>query len=103
MSKIFSFVELETNTGITDEIYVSGIPDWQDIEKMNIYNKLLEKDGNIEYINVMLNSYCFGDCKGVELTTEEDLQYISSLENFNQSAEVDWLSSFKFKIYPHKI
>lgn len=103
MSKIFSFVELETNAGITDEIIVAGIPDWEDIEKMEIYNNLLKSNENTEFIKVVLNSYCFGHDKGVGLTNTEDLEYITSLENFKESAEVDWLSSFKFKIYPHQI
>lgn len=100
MSKIFSVVELETNTKINERFYMSGIPDWQDIEKCKIYKKIMEKYKDIKHVNIKLNSYCYGNC-GIKSTTSKDLEYISSLENFEENENVQWLQNYKFTIYPN--
>lgn len=40
MSKIFSMVELEANTGITYSGYMSGMPDREDVENSDLYQEL---------------------------------------------------------------
>lgn len=103
MSKIFSFVRFETNTGLTHTDYIAGIPDLNDIKGSRAYKKTLQLCEDIEFIQITLNSYCYGSYKGIEPTTTKDLEYISSLKNFIQSNEVDWLQNNKFVIYPQYI
>lgn len=45
MSKIFSVVELETNTGISDSRLMGGIPDREDVEGSDLYQELVEDCG----------------------------------------------------------
>ena len=101
VSKIFSLVELETNTKLNHKCYMPGIPDWQDIEKCEKYQKVLEKYKDIKFIDIKLSSYCYGNCGGIKSTTRKDLEYISSLENFEGNEEISWLQNYKFTIYPH--
>ena len=102
MSKIFSYVEIKTNIGIIEYTYMPGIPDWDDIEKCILYKKLIETYKDIEYIDVNLESYCYGKSKGVDTTSIKDLEYISSWKNFTQREDVDWLQNYKFTIYPQE-
>jgi hypothetical protein len=42
MSKIFSVVELETNTGVSDSGLMGGIPDREDVESSDLFLELVE-------------------------------------------------------------
>lgn len=87
MSKIFSLVELETNTGITDSGYMGGIPDREDIENSDNYQELLEDCGSTESIQVTVNSYTYGEGES-EPADEKDLEYIRSQKDFTERDEV---------------
>lgn len=100
MSKIFSVVELETNTGIQDNGLMGGIPDREDIESSDLYQELVEDCGGLEYINVKINSYIYGDGES-ENTSEEDLKWIKSQPDFINSDEATPIQNISFTIlYP---
>ena len=50
MSKVFSLVGLETNTGIRDAGIMSGIPEVEDIQNSDLYKELVEDCGCSDYI-----------------------------------------------------
>lgn len=52
MSKVFSIIGLETNTGIRDVGLMSGIPEVEDIQKSQLYKELVEDCGESEFITV---------------------------------------------------
>ncbi len=97
MSKIFSFVELETNTGIEDKGYVSGIPDREDIQQSALYQELLEDCGGSQYISVVVSSYMYGEGEG-ENADDEDLAFIRSQEDFVEQYDVDLIGKDDFVI-----
>lgn len=99
MSKIFSVVELETSTGISDSGYMGGIPDREDVKKSDLYQELLEDCGDTASIQVTVNSYTYGDGER-EHADDEDLEYIRSQKDFTDRDEVEWLQSNSFTIYP---
>ena len=100
MSKIFSVVELETNTGISDSGLMGGIPDREDVEGADIYQELVEDCGGSEYINVTVNSYIYGEGES-ENASGEDLEWIKSQPDFINSDEVTPLQDTSFTIlYP---
>lgn len=101
MSKIFSLVELETNTGVFDSGYMGGIPDREDIENSDIYQDLLEDCGGAESIQVTVNSYSYGEGES-QPADGKDLEYIRAQKNFTERDEVDWLQSDSFTIYPEQ-
>lgn len=49
MSKVFSIIGLETNTGIRDVGFMSGIPKVEDIQKSQLYKELVE-DRNTSWL-----------------------------------------------------
>ncbi|AFV02339.1 MULTISPECIES: hypothetical protein [Dehalobacter] len=102
MSKIFSLVELEANTGITYSGYMSGMSDREDVENSDLYQELLEDCGGTESIKVTVNSYTYGE-GGSEPADDEDLEYIRSQKDFTDRDEVDWLQSDSFTIYPEQV
>lgn len=77
MCKIFSLVELETDTGISESGYMGGIPDREDVENSDLYQELLEECGGIESIEITVNSYTYGEGES-EPADDEDLKYNSS-------------------------
>ena len=87
MSKIFSVVELETNTGISDNSLMGGIPDSDDVESSELYLELLEDCGSSDYIDVKISSYSYGDGES-EPAGEEDLEWIKSQPDFIDSDAV---------------
>jgi len=101
MSKIFSFVEIETNTGISDRGYMGGIPDREDMESSDLYQELMEDCGDTESIQVTVNSYTYGEGES-EPADDKDLEYIRSQKDFTERDEVDWLQSDSFTIYPEQ-
>jgi len=81
MSKVFSFIGLETNTGIRDVGLMSGIPEVEDIQKSQLYRELVEDCGESEFITVAVKSFRYGD--GVtENATAEDLNWLKSHPEF---------------------
>lgn len=90
MSKNFSFVELETNTGISDSGYIGGIPDREDVKSSDLYQELLENCGGTESIQVTVNSCTYGEGES-EHADEGDLEYIRSQKDFTDRDEVDWV------------
>jgi len=101
MSKVFSFVELETSTGISDSGYMGGIPDREEIENSDLYQELLDDCGGTESIQVTVNSYTYGEGES-EPADNKDLEYIRSQKGFTDRDEVDWLQSDSFTIYPNQ-
>lgn len=99
MSKLFSFVELETNTGISDSGLMGGIPDREDVKNSDLYQELLEDCGDSASIQVTVNSYTYGEGES-EPADDEDLEYIRSRKDFTDRDEVDRLQSDIFTIYP---
>jgi hypothetical protein len=57
MSKVFSIIGLETNTGIRDIGIIGGIPEVEDIQNSQIYKELVEDCGGSEYISVVVKSF----------------------------------------------
>lgn len=101
MSKTFSYVELETDTGISDSGYMSGIPDREDLENSDLYSELMEDCEGAESIKVTVNSYTYGEGAS-EPANERDLEYIRTQKNFTDRDEVDWLQSDSFTIFPEQ-
>jgi len=60
MSKIFSIIGLETNTGIRDAGVMSGIPKVDDIQRSNLYKEFPRDCGASEYIVVIVKSFRCG-------------------------------------------
>lgn len=60
MSKIFSIIGLQTNTGIRDAGVMSGITEVEDIQRSNLYKELFEDCGASEYIAVIVKSFRYG-------------------------------------------
>ncbi len=75
MSKIFSIIGLQTNTGIRDAGVMSGIPEVEDIQRSDLY-KELEVCGASEYIAVIVKSLRYGHGPP-EPAGAEDLSWIA--------------------------
>lgn len=100
MSKVFSVIGLETNTGIREVGLMSGIPETQDIQNSQLYKDLVEDCGGSEYITALVKSYCYGE-GGPEDTTAEDLDWLKSHPEFLKSEAVTHLQTNSFAIlYP---
>lgn len=97
MSKIFSVVELETDTGISDSGLMGGIPDREDVESSDLYQELLGDCGGSEYIDVRITSYSYGDGES-EPADEEELEWIKSQPDFSDSDAVTPLQDSSFTI-----
>ena len=97
ISKIFSFVELETNTGVSDSGYLSGIPDRDDIESSDLYRELIEDCGGSKYMEVTVSSYMYGEGES-ENASAEDLERIAAQEDFTQRDDVEHLQTSEFTI-----
>ena len=97
ISKIFSFVELETNTGVSDSGYLSGIPDRDDIESSDLYRELIEGCGGSKYMEVTVSSYMYGEGES-ENASAEDLERIALQEDFTQRDDVEHLQTSEFTI-----
>lgn len=100
MSKIFSIIGLETNTGIRDVGLMSGVPEVEDIQNSQLYKELVEDCGGSDYIAVIVKSYLWGEGEPQDATAE-DLQWLKSHPEFLKSNEVTNLQTSKFAIlYP---
>lgn len=100
MSKIFSVIGLETNTGIRDVGLMSGVPEVEDIQNSQLYKELVEDCGGSEYIIVAVKSFRYGEGEPQDATVE-DLQWLKSHPEFLKSNAVTNLQTAKFTIlYP---
>ncbi len=97
MSKVFSLIEFETNTGISDSGLMGGIPDREDVESFDLYQELLEDCGSSDYIDVKITSYSCGEGES-EPASDEDLEWIKSQPDFINSDEVTALQYSGFTI-----
>ncbi|MCQ1530139.1 hypothetical protein [Lutispora saccharofermentans] len=100
MSKVFSIIGLETNTGISAVGLMSGIPEAEDIQKSQLYKELVEDFGESEYITATVKSYYYGEGKP-EDATAEDLNWLKANHEFLLSEAVTHLQTKSFAIlYP---
>jgi len=75
MSKVFSIIGLETNTGISAVGLMSGIPDSEDVQKSQLYKELVEDCGESEYITATVKSYYYGEGQPEDATIINILRY----------------------------
>lgn len=100
MSRVFSIIGLETNTGIHDVGLMSGIPEVEDIQKSQLYKELVEDCGESEFITVAVKSFCYGEGAPEDATTA-DLNWLKSHPEFLKSEAVTPLQTNSFAIlYP---
>ena len=100
MSKLFSFVSLETNTGIRDVGLMSGVPEVEDIQKSQLYKELVEDCEESEFITVAVKSFCYGEGEP-EDATAEDLNWLKAHPEFLKNKAVTHLQTVSFAIlYP---
>lgn len=100
MSKVFSIIGLETNTGISDVGLMSGIPEVEDIQKSQLYKELVEDCGESEFITVAVKSFRYGEGEP-EAATGEELDWLKSHPEFLKSEAVTHLQTASFAIlYP---
>ncbi|ACV62337.1 hypothetical protein Dtox_1473 [Desulfofarcimen acetoxidans DSM 771] len=100
MSKVFSIIGLETNTGIRDIGLMSGIPEVEDIQKSQLYKELVEDCGESEFITVAVKSFSYGEGEP-EDAMAEDLDWLKSHPEFLKSEAVTHLKTNNFAIlYP---
>lgn len=100
MSKIFSVIGLETNTGIRDIGLMSGIPEAADVQKSQLYIELVEDCGESEYIMVAVKSFRYGEGEPQDATAE-DLDWLKSHPEFLKSEAVTPLQTASFAfVYP---
>ena len=100
MSKVFSIIGLETNTGIRDVGLMSGIPEVEDIQKSQLYKELVEDCGEFEFITVAVKSFRYGEGE-LEDATVEDLDWLKSHPEFLKSEAVTHLQTASLAIlYP---
>lgn len=100
MSKIFSLIGLETNTGIRDVAIMGGIPEVEDIQRSQSYQELVEDCGCSEYISVVVQSFRYGQGPP-EPVALEDLRWIGSHHEIIKNGEAEKLQTARFAIlYP---
>lgn len=68
MRKVFSVIELETNTGIRDAGLMGGIPKMEKIQKSKLFKELVDDCGCTEYITVDVKSYSYDKDEYREIT-----------------------------------
>lgn len=100
MSKIFSIIGLETNTGIRDAGIMSGIPEVEDIQRSNLYTELPRDCGASEYIAVIVKSFRYGHGPP-EPAGAEDLSWIALHRELIETGEALELQTSRLAIiYP---
>lgn len=100
MSKVFSIIGLETNTGISAVGLMSGSPDTEDVQKSQRYKELVEDCGESEYITATVKSYYYGEGQP-EDATAEDLNWLKANHEFLLTDAVTHLQTKSFAIlYP---
>ena len=98
MSKIFSIIGLETNTGIRDAGIMSGIPEVDDIQRSNLYTELLEDCGASEYIAVTVKSFRYGHGPP-EPAGAEDLNWMALHRELIETGEAVELQTSRLAIF----
>lgn len=102
MSKIFSLIGLETNTGIRDIGIMGGIPELDDIQGSKVYRELVEDCGESEYIAVIVKSFRYGQGPP-ESASAEDLGWIGMHPEILKNGDTAELQTSRFTIlYPDK-
>ena len=100
MSKIFSLVGLETNTGIRDIGIMGGISELEDIQGSKVYRELVEDCGESEYIAVIVKSFRYGQGPS-EPASAEDLGWIGMHPEILKNGDAAELQTSRFAIlYP---
>lgn len=100
MSKVFSLVELETNTGIRDAGIMSGFPEMEDIQNSTLYKELVEDCGCSDYITIIVKSYRWGEGESGDITAE-DLEWIENHPELIESQHVACIQTSRYAIlYP---
>lgn len=100
MSKVFSLVGLETNTGIRDAGIMSGVPKMEDVRNSTLYKELVEDCGCSDYITVVVKSYRWGDGEPEGVTAEE-LEWIENHPELIDSQDVACVQTSRYAIlYP---
>lgn len=100
MSKIFSIIGLETNTGIRDAGVMSGITEVEDIQRSNLYKELPRDCGASEYIAVIVKSFRYGHGPP-EPAGAEDLSWIVLHREMIETGEVVELQASRLVILYH--
>lgn len=100
MSKIFSIIGLEPNTGIRDAGNMGGIPEVEDIQRSNLYAELPWDCGASEYIAVIVKSFRYGHGPP-KPAGAEDLSWIALHREMIETGEVVELqASHPVILYP---
>jgi len=100
LSKVFSLVGLETNTGIRDAGIMSGVPEVEDIQNSTLYRELVEDCGCSDYITVIVKSYRWGEGEAEDVTAE-DLEWIKNHPELIDSQDVACIHTSRYGIlYP---
>jgi hypothetical protein len=100
MSKIFSIIGLETNTGIRDAGIMCSIPEVEDIQRSNLYKELPWDCGASEYIAVIVKSFRYGHGPP-EPAGAEDLSWIALYREMIETGEAEELQTSRLAIlYP---
>jgi hypothetical protein len=86
MSKLFSIISLETNTGIQDIGIMDGIPEVEDIQNLQTYKELLEDCGGSKYISMVVQPFCYGE-GAPESVSNQDLTWIRSHSEILENGE----------------
>lgn len=97
MSKVFSIIGLETDTGIRDVGFMSGIPEVEDIQKSQLYRELVEDCGKADYIKVAVKSFRYGEGE-MEDATAQDLDWLRSHPEFLKSDAITHLQTLSFAV-----
>jgi hypothetical protein len=100
LSKVFSLVGLETNTGIRAAGIMSGVPEVEDIQNSTLCRELVEDCGCSDYITVIVKSYRWGEGEPEDVTAE-DLEWIKNHPELISSPDVACLQTSQYAIlYP---
>lgn len=96
MSKVFSVIELENGSYGINDIYVSGIPDEDDIESLEEFEEIKESMEDGDQIIARFTAYSFGEGES-EPADELDLEHFKKFfEKLQQNDELDFLVSDSF-------
>lgn len=97
MSKLFSIIGLETNTGIRDIGIMGGIPEVEDIKNLRTYKELVEDCGDSEYISVVVQPFQYGE-GSPEPANNQDLTWIYSHDEIFENGEAVRLQATRITI-----
>lgn len=98
MSKLFSIIGLETNTGIRDIGIMGGIPEVEDIQNLRTYKELVEDCGGSEYISVVVQPFRYGEGP-TEPVSNQDLTWVCSHDEIFENGEAVRLQASHFAIF----